>query len=154
MRIIDFLDPKAVSANLQATDKEGAIKELVDLLYRAGSIKDKEKLLKILVSREALGSTGIGQGVGIPHGKCDGVKELVAAFGLSQKGVNFDSLDGEPVYIFFLLVAPEDSAGPHLKALARISRILKDKVFRETLKQCRDEKTILKLIEEEDSKRH
>ncbi|KPK42323.1 MAG: PTS fructose transporter subunit IIA [Omnitrophica WOR_2 bacterium SM23_29] len=154
MRIIDFLDPKAVSANLQATDKEGAIKELVDLLYRAGSIKDKEKLLKILVSREALGSTGIGQGVGIPHGKCDGVKELVAAFGLSQKGVNFDSLDGEPVYIFFLLVAPEDSAGPHLKALARISRILKDKIFRETLKQCKDEKTILKLIEEEDSKRH
>jgi len=154
MKITDFLDPKAVSANLQATDKEGVIKELVDLLYRAGSIKDKEKLLKILVSREALGSTGIGQGVGIPHGKCDGVKELVAAFGLSQKGVNFDSLDGEPVYIFFLLVAPEDSAGPHLKALARISRILKDKVFRETLKQCRDEKTILKLIEEEDSKRH
>lgn len=154
MKIIDFLDPKAISANLQATDKEGAIKELVDLLYKAGSIKDKEKLLKILVSREALGSTGIGQGVGIPHGKCDGVKELVAAFGLSQKGVNFDSLDGEPVYIFFLLVAPEDSAGPHLKALARISRILKDKVFRETLKQCKDEKTILKLIEEEDTKRH
>lgn len=154
MKISDFLNPKAVSANLQATDKEGVIKELVDLLYKAGCIREKEKLAKILMNRESLGSTGIGQGVGIPHGKCDGVKELVAAFGLSQKGVNFDSLDGESAHIFFLLVAPEDSAGPHLKALARISRLLKDKVFRETLKQCKDEKGILKLIEEEDSKRH
>lgn len=154
MKITDFLNTKAISANLQATDKEGVIRELVDLLYKAGSIKEKEKLTKILMNREALGSTGIGQGVGIPHGKSDGVKELVAAFGLSHKGINFDSLDGEPVYIFFLLVAPEDSAGPHLKALARISRLLKEKVFRESLKQCRDEKSILRLIEDEDLKRH
>lgn len=154
MKIMDFLNTKAVSANLQATDKEGVIKELVDLLYKAGSIKEKDKLVKTLMNREALGSTGIGQGVGIPHAKCEGVKELVAAFGLSQKGINFDSLDGEPVHIFFLLVASEDSAGPHLKALARISRLLKDKVFRDVLKQCKDEKGILKLIEEEDLKRH
>lgn len=154
MKMSDFLETKAVSANLQATDKEGVIRELVDLLYKSGRIKEKDKLEKILMNREALGSTGIGQGVGIPHGKSDGVKELVAAFGLSHKGVNFDSLDGEPVHIFFLLVAPEDSAGPHLKALAKISRLLKEKVFREALKQCRDEKSILKLIEDEDSKRH
>lgn len=154
MKIMDFLNEKAVTANLQAADKDGTIKELVDLLYKAGCIREKEKMCKILMNREALGSTGIGQGVGIPHGKCDGVKELVAAFGLSQKGVNFDSLDGEPVHIFFLLVAPEDSAGPHLKALARISRLLKDKIFRESLKQCKDEKSILKLIEDEDTKRH
>ncbi len=154
MKIMEFLNADAVTADLQAKDKEGAIKELVGLLYDAGAIKDKERLVKILMSREALGSTGIGLGVGIPHGKAEGIKELVAAFALSPKGVNFDSLDGEPVHIFFLLVAPQDSAGPHLKALARISRLLKDKAFRESLKQCKDEKSILKLLEDEDSKRH
>jgi PTS system nitrogen regulatory IIA component len=82
------------------------------------------------------------------------VKSLVAAFGLSQKGVNFDSLDGELVYIFFLLIAPEESAGPHLKALARISRMLKDKYFRELLKKAKDEKEILRIIQEEDSKKY
>ncbi len=79
---------------------------------------------------------------------------VVAAFGLSQKGVNFDSLDGEPVYIFFLLIAPEESAGPHLKALARISRMLKDKYFRELLKKSRDEKEILRIVQEEDAKKY
>ena len=154
MKIMDFLNPDAVTADLQAKDKEEAIEELVGILAKASGIKEKDKLLKILLNREALGSTGIGQGVGIPHGKCECVKELTAAFALSRKGVNFDSLDGEPVHIFFLLVAPQDSAGPHLKALARISRLLKDRVFRESLKQCRDEKSILRLIEEEDTKRH
>ncbi|MFA5336626.1 MAG: PTS sugar transporter subunit IIA [Candidatus Omnitrophota bacterium] len=154
MKIMDFLNPDAVTADLQAKTKDDAIKELVDLLAKAGAVKEKDKLSKILMSREALGSTGIGSGVGIPHGKCDGVKELTAAFALSPKGVNFDSLDGEPVHIFFLLVAPQDSAGPHLKALARISRLLKDRVFRESLKQCKDEKSILRLIEDEDTKRH
>jgi PTS system nitrogen regulatory IIA component len=155
MKIIDYLDKKAVSADLKSTDKEGAIRELVDLLVSAGDIKkeDKEKLMEILLNREALGSTGIGQGVGIPHGKSNMVKNLSLAFGLSQKGVAFDSLDGEPVHIFFLLVAPEDSAGPHLKALARISRLLKDKYFRDNLKQARDEKTLLKIISQEDEKR-
>jgi len=104
--------------------------------------------------RESLGSTGIGQGIGIPHAKSQNVKTLVAAFGLSQKGVNFDSLDGEPVYIFFLLIAPEESAGPHLKALARISRMLKDKYFRELLKKSKDEKEVLRIIQEEDSKKY
>jgi nitrogen PTS system EIIA component len=154
MKIMDFLNHEAVTANLEAKDKEGTIRELVDLLYKAGAIKDKDKLIKILLSREALGSTGIGQGVGIPHGKSEGVTQLVAAFGLSQRGVSFDSLDGESVHIFFLLVAPQDSAGPHLKALARISRLLKDRSFREALKQCKDEKSILRLIEDEDTKRH
>ncbi|MDD5073542.1 MAG: PTS sugar transporter subunit IIA [Candidatus Omnitrophica bacterium] len=154
MKIMDFLNQDAVTADLQAKDKEETVKELVDLLAKAGSLKEKEKLVKILLSREALGSTGIGQGVGIPHGKYDGVKELTAAFALSPKGVNFDSLDGEPVHIFFLLVAPQDSAGPHLKALARISRLLKDRPFRDALRQCKDEKSILRLIEDEDTKRH
>ena len=154
MQIMDFLNEKAVCANLKAQDKEGAIRELVDMLFKAGVIKDKEELINTLLAREALGSTGIGQGIGIPHGKTNKVKDLVAAFGLSRKGVNFDSLDGEPVYIFFLLVAPEESAGPHLKALARISRLLKDKYFRDLLKDAKDEKAIIKILKDEDEKKH
>lgn len=153
MKIMDFLNEKATSAGLKAQNKQGVIRELVDLLFKAGAIKDKEELNNTLLSREALGSTGIGQGIGIPHGKSDKVKDLVAAFGLSRKGVNFDSLDGEPVYIFFLLVAPEESAGPHLKALARISRLLKDKHFRDLLKEAKDEKAIIKIIKDEDDKK-
>ena len=153
MKIMEFLNEQAVSAELKSTTKDDVIRELVDLLAGAQSIKEPEKLVKILLERESLGSTGIGQGVAIPHGKCSAVKSLVAAFGLSPKGIDFDSLDGEPVYIFFLLVAPEDSAGPHLKALARISRLLKDKYFRETLRSVKDKKTLLKIIAQEDAKK-
>lgn len=153
MKIVDFLNEKAVSADLKSDNKEGVVRELVDLLAKAEGIKNKEPLIKALMNREALGSTGIGQGVGIPHGKTDSVKKLVAAFGICHEGINFDALDGEPVYIFFLLIAPEDSAGPHLKGLARISRLLKDKYFRESLKAMTDEKAIVKLIKEEDAKK-
>ncbi len=154
MKITDFLREKAIGVNLTANDKEGVIRELVHLLVKAGEIKpaDEERLIPVLLAREALGSTGIGQGVGIPHGKSNSVAELVAAFGLSKRGVNFDSLDGEPVHIFFLLVAPEDSAGPHLKALARISRLLKDRFFRESLRESKDEKQVLRIIQQEDQK--
>ncbi len=153
MKIVDFLKEKAINANLKATTKEAVIRELVDLLAKAEGLRNKEELIKVLLNRETLGSTGIGQGVGIPHGKTNVAKELIAAFGICRQGVNFDALDGEPVYLFFLLVAPEDSAGPHLKALARISRLLKDKYFRESLKSLTDEKIILKLIREEDAKK-
>jgi PTS system nitrogen regulatory IIA component len=154
MKIMDFLNKKAIIVNLKAGDKEGVIRELVDYLVKAGAIKNKEEIVKTLLARETLGSTGIGQGIGIPHGKSSSVKELVAAFGISQRGVNFDSLDGEPVYIFFLLIAPEESAGPHLKALARISRMLKDRYFRERLRKAADEKEVISIIQEEDSKKY
>ncbi|MDO8524918.1 MAG: PTS sugar transporter subunit IIA [Candidatus Omnitrophota bacterium] len=154
MKIMEFLSKKAITADLKATDKEGVIREMVDLLAKADDIKNKEDLIKALLTRESLGSTGIGQGIGIPHAKSANAKNLVAAFGLSREGVNFDSLDGEPVYIFFLLIAPEESAGPHLKALARISRMLKDKYFREMLKKAKDDKEILHIIQEEDSKKY
>jgi PTS system nitrogen regulatory IIA component len=153
MKIMDFLSKKALTINLKASDKEGVIRELADLLVKAGEIKNREELVKALMAREALGSTGIGQGIGIPHTKLSGIKDVTAAFGLSQKGVNFDSLDGEPVYIFFLLIAPEESAGPHLKALARISRMLKDKYFREMLRRAKDERDALRIIQEEDQKK-
>ena len=157
MNIMEFLDEHAVSTDIKSqSNKEDVIRELVELLVKAGAIKDKDvpKLVQILMKRESLGSTGIGQGVAIPHGKSDCVKDLVAAFGVSRAGVNFDSLDGEPVTLFFLLVAPEDSAGPHLKALARISRLLKDKHFRNSLSAACDEKTLIKIIREEDERRH
>ena len=155
MKILDFLSKKAITQNLKNTSKEETITELVDLLIDAGEIdkKDRAKIVESLMAREALGSTAIGHNIGIPHAKLDCVKELVAAFGVSVRGVDFDSLDGEPVYIFFLLLAPQDSAGPHLKALARISRLTKDKYFRDSLRQAPDVKAMLKVIAQEDDKR-
>lgn len=155
MKIMDFLSPDAITIDLRSVNKTDAIKELVDLLITAGKVekKDKAKVVELLMAREALGSTAIGHNVGIPHAKVDCIKTLVGAFGLSKKGVDFDSLDGEPVYIFFLLLAPQDSAGPHLKALARISRLIKDKYFRDILKQAKDKKSIVDIIESEDEKK-
>jgi len=155
MKILDFLSKHAILTDLKSVKKEEVIKELVDKLIEGGDIdkRNRAKLIEALMAREALGSTAIGQGVAIPHAKCDCVTKLVAAFALSRKGVDFDSLDGEPAYIFFLLVAPQDSAGPHLKTLARISRLLKDKYFRDSLLNCPDEKTVVNIINQEDEKK-
>jgi len=155
MKIMDFMSKQAIVMDIASAKKEDVIKELVDALISSGDIekKDHNKLIDALMARESLGSTAIGQGVAIPHAKCDCVTKLVASFGLSKKGIDFDSLDGEPVYIFFLLVAPQDSAGPHLKALARISRLLKDKYFRDSLRACSDEKAIVTIIDQEDEKK-
>ena len=156
MSIMELLHERAVTTEIKASaSKEEVIRELVELLVRAGAIKERDvaKLVQTLLKRESLGSTGIGQGVAIPHGKSDCVSKLVAAFGISRSGVDFDALDGEPVHLFFLLVAPEDSAGPHLKALARISRLLKDKHFRDSLRIAKDEKALLKIIQGEDEHR-
>ena len=154
MKINDFLNANAITTDLKGANKKDVIAELVSLLVGAGAIekKDKPKLVEILLAREALGSTAIGQGVAIPHGKCEYISKLTAGLGISKNGVDFDSLDGEPAYIFFLLIAPIDSAGPHLKALARISRLLKDKYFRDQLRQLKDEKAILKLITQVDTR--
>jgi len=152
MKIRDFLCKKAVTAELKATTKKDVVEELVDLLVEAGAVEKKirAKLIDILMARESLGSTAIGQGIAIPHGKCESVTKLTAALGISKSGVDFDSLDGEPANIFFLLVAPVDSAGPHLKALARISRLLKDKYYRDNLKNAKNAKDILALLTQED----
>ena len=154
MKIMDFLSKKSIVADLKSSRKEDVIKELVDLLINAGELDKscRAKVLDSLMERESLGSTAIGQGIAIPHAKSDCVSKLVGAFALSKKGVDFDSLDGEPVYIFFLLLAAQDSAGPHLKALARISRLFKDKYFRENLRNCEDDKQVVKVIGQEDEK--
>lgn len=155
MKITEFLSKDAITTDLKGTKKEEVLRELVDLLISSKEIekKDRERVVESLLARESLGSTAIGQGIAIPHTKCDCVKKLVASIGLSKNGVDFDSLDGEPVHIFLLLLAPIDSAGPHLKALARISRALKDKYFRENLKQAKDKATVLSIIQQEDEKK-
>lgn len=155
MQITDFLSKKAIITDIKSLKKIDVIKEMVGALINAGDMekRNRNKIIDALMAREALGSTAIGQGIAIPHAKADCVEKLVAAFALSKKGVDFDSLDGEPIHIFFLLLAPQDSAGPHLKALARISRLLKDRYFRESLRACADEKAIIKAISEEDEKK-
>jgi len=154
MKLMDFLSKKSIVAEIKSTKKEDVIKELVDLLIESGELEKtyRSKVIDALMERESLGSTAIGQGIAIPHAKTDCVTKLVGAFGLSKKGVDFDSLDGEPVYIFFMLLAAQDSAGPHLKALARISRLFKDKYFRDNLRNCNDEKDIIAVITQEDEK--
>jgi PTS system nitrogen regulatory IIA component len=153
MKILDFLCPEAVTGDLKATSKKELIEEMVTLMVEAGAFekKHKAKIIDVLLAREALGSTAIGQGIAIPHGKTDSVDKLVAGLGVSRKGIDFDALDGEPAYIFFLLAAPVDSAGPHLKALARVSRLLKDKYFRESLKAAKDTEEIIELVSREDA---
>jgi PTS system nitrogen regulatory IIA component len=150
LKVLDFLDPSAVVVDLAATTKRAVLEELTALLGRSGKIKDARATVDILMEREKLGSTGIGQGIAIPHAKTDQTTQVAAAFGLSRRGVNFDALDGEPAHIFFLLVAPPDAAGLHLKALARISRLLKDKFFRQSLRDVKDAGEVLKIIKDED----
>jgi PTS system nitrogen regulatory IIA component len=150
IKILDFLSTNAVTAELTATTKKEVLEELVALLAKEGKVADIKTTVEVLIEREKLGSTGIGQGIAIPHAKTDQAKAVVAAFGLSRRGVQFDALDGDPVNIFFLLVAPPDAAALHLKALARISRLLKDKFFRQSLRETKTSAEILKLIKDED----
>jgi len=150
MKILDFLCQEAIVTDLEARTKKEVITELAELLAKAKKVKSVEEIVKVLMEREQLGSTGIGQGVAIPHGKTDLVNEIVAAFGVSKKGIDFDALDGEPVYLVFLLLAPQEAAGTHLKALAKISRLLKDKFFRQALRNATSPEELVKIISEED----
>lgn len=153
MKIKDILKPEAIKIDLVSIKKDQAIRELVDVLDSVYHIPDKAGIVKSLIERESLGSTGIGQGIAIPHGKTDKVNSLIAAFGMSKKGVDFNALDGEPVYIFFLLVAPKDSAGPHLKALARISRLLRDSYFCGLLRKAQSSEEAMNLLIQEDERK-
>ena len=149
MKILDVLPKEAIIDNLQAQDKNGILEELVRPIADITGL-DQESLVQVLVERERLGSTGIGGGIGIPHGKLKGLESLVLGFGLARKGVDFDSMDGRPTHIFFLLLTPENSTGLHLKLLARISKILKHDPFKEKLLNAADREEIYAVIEEED----
>ena len=153
MLITDILDKRCIKLDLEATEKEEALEELVSALAAVKPLGDKKAILKSLIDRENLGSTGIGQGIAIPHGKTDKVTELMAFLGISKKGVNFDALDGEPVYIFFLLIAPKESAGPHLKALARISRLLRDSYLCQLICKAKTPEDVYRIISQEEEKK-
>lgn len=150
MRILDFLRYDAIISSLEAASKEQVLDELIRPLADANPGLDRAGLLKTLISRESLGSTGIGGGVAIPHGKYDGLEHLVASFGRSPTGVDFNSMDNKPAYLFFLLVAPKNSAGDHLKALARISRLFKDPLLKSSLQQADSADEIYRILEEYD----
>ena len=152
MKITEFLDKRGIKMDVESSEKEDVLKELVDVLSEVKDVGDKKLILKALIDRENLGSTGIGQGIAIPHGKTDKVKEIVAVLGISRKGVNFEALDGEAVFLFFLLVAPKDNPGPHLKALAQISRLLRDSFFCELIKRCQTPDEVFELIRKEEEK--
>lgn len=150
MKVLEFLDRSAICLDIKSSSKQEAISELCQVLFSNAKIGDAQVVTGALMEREKLGSTGIGQGVAIPHGKTDSAPTLVGALGISKKGVQFESLDGEPVHVIFMLVAPNDSSGQHLKALARISRLLKDKFFRQAIKEAKQPEDIEKIIREED----
>ena len=150
MRILDFLTPDGVISSLESTSKEQVLAELVEPIAEANPSIDKDHLVEILVGRENLGSTGIGGGVAIPHGKLEGLDGLVASFGKSSQGIDFSSMDNKPAHLFFLLVAPKNSAGDHLKALSRISRLFKDPLLKAGLQQANSSEEIYKILEEFD----
>jgi PTS system nitrogen regulatory IIA component len=155
MKILDILTSEALIAPaLAGTSKTAVLRELAEHLVAqqpAGGI-DVNRLVEVLWERERLGSTAIGDGIAIPHGKLPGLTGVIGAFGRHVAGVDFDSLDGSPTHLFFLLVAPEDSVGQHLKALARVSRLLKDRAFRDKLVAAADRAELFRLIREEDEK--
>jgi len=149
MKILEVLQIDAILEDLASTDKKGILEELVAPVAKAANVGE-EGLVKVLLDRERLGSTGIGGGVGIPHGKLKNLDDIVLGFGLSRKGVDFESMDGRPTHIFFLLVTPENSTGLHLKMLARISRLLKDESFKERLTNASSREEIFAIIQEVD----
>jgi PTS system fructose-specific IIA component/PTS system nitrogen regulatory IIA component len=153
MKFSDFVCAGAVRADLRADDKEGAIRELVAALVSAQAIKadEQENIVKAIMKREELGSTGIGRGVAVPHTKHASVEKLVGTVGVSATGVDFLSLDGEKVQLFFLLVSPPDRPGDHLRALENISRQLRDETFCRFLKQSKSPADIQLLLDEADN---
>ena len=149
MRILDVLKEETIISELNATDKKGVLEELSGPVALAAGV-DQEEMVRVLLERERLGSTGIGDGIAIPHGKLKSLESLVVGFGRSHKGVDFEALDGKSAHIFFLLLAPENSTGAHLRMLARISRLLKDITFRERLMTAADQRSLYMVIADED----
>src|SRR4051794_41605234 len=148
MRMSDFIVRDSVVPELQATTKEGVIREMVESLRSAGHFKgnEPEEIIKAILKREMLGSTGIGRGVAIPHTKHVSVERLLGTVAVSKLGVPFDSLDGEPVYVFVLLISPQDRPGDHLRALENVSRGLRDDGFVRSLREGTSREAIWELL--------
>ena len=152
MKLAELLSERSIRIPLQGKDKQAVIEELVDVLVRSKEILERQPTLDAILKREELMSTGIGNGIAIPHGKSKGTRELALAFGLSLEGIDFDSLDGQPVHICFLLVSAQNVSGPHVRALARISRLLQHQGFREALMDCSTPAEVLETISAEERK--
>lgn len=152
MRIGDVLRESCVIDSLKGKTKKEILYELVGELKKAELIDDVDKIVDTVLEREKLGSTGIGDGVAIPHGKLKGINNFLCVFGRSLTGVDFDAVDRKPVHIFFLLLAPQDAVSLHLKMLSRISKILRDPLFRKRLLELGSGKEIYKDIIDEDAK--
>ena len=150
MKIIDMLKPEYILETLKSDKKRDVLLELSSPFLTRYPKLDPEVTLSALVEREKLGSTGIGEGIAIPHGKLAGLDDLVVCFGRSTSGIDFNAMDGKPVYLFFLLLAPENSAGQHLKALAKISKMLKDIRFRAKLIEAKSKDEIIRIIAQQD----
>ena len=152
MKLTDILKESSIVSDLQAKTKSDVLEALASAVVKSHPGIDKEEILKVLLERETLGSTGIGDGIAIPHWKLTNLTEIISGFGLSKSGIEFDSLDGKPAHLFFLLIAPDNSVGTHLKMLARISRMLKNSSFRTKLMNATSQKEIYQIIAEEDVK--
>jgi len=152
MKILDYLREEWIVADIQGTDKPSVLRELSSLLVKPCQVASSEELLRILLEREKLESTGIGEGVAIPHGRLKKLKTFFVAFGRSLQGVDFDSIDGKPSHVFFLVMAPENSAVNNLKLLGRIVTLLKDASFKRRLMEAHSQKELFEFISEEDEK--
>ena len=151
MRLTQILQKQCVKVPLEGKDKESVITELVDVLDAAGVLADRQQVLQAVLLREQMRSTGIGSGIAIPHGKCDAVSELVMAIGISPDGIDFQSVDDKPVKIVILLVSPSDQTGPHIQALARISRLMLDEQFRQQLEQADSPQQVYELLSDKEA---
>jgi nitrogen PTS system EIIA component len=152
VKITDFLTVQTVIPTLASSDKNAALEEMAEWLVSHHRHLNKQKVLTVLLEREKISTTAIGEGVAIPHGKLPGVERVLGVFARSPQGVDFASLDGGPTHLFFVLIAPENAAADHLKALARISRLLKDEAFRRRLMEGQTSQELFKIIAEEDEK--
>jgi len=152
MKLNDLLSEQVIRIPLKSTEKTQIIEEMVDILHRARKLKDRDAVLRAVLEREQVMSTGIGGGVAIPHAKTEAVDDLVASFGITRQGVDFQSIDEKSVRIVFLLIAPADQTGPHLKALSRISRLMHWDEFRAKLIASRNSKEVIEAFAQEEQK--
>jgi PTS system nitrogen regulatory IIA component len=150
MKLSELLEEDNIIPDLKAKDKKGVLEELAEVMTHHEPSLDTGSLIRVLLERERLGSTGIGDGVAIPHGKLRGVTHPIISFGRSLKGLDFESMDGQPAFLFFLLVAPENSASVHLKALAKIAKILKNGSFRKVLMEASTKEELYQIIIQND----
>lgn len=150
MRLRDLLDGSTIKIGLQSIDKEECFEEMTDLLVRAGKLADRAGALQAVQQREAQGTTGIGQGVGIPHGKHKSIPALTAALGISERGIEFDAIDREPVRVVFMLLARVDDPGPHVRALAEIARLVQTPGFYRKLVEAKSPEQVLLVLDAEE----